>query len=80
MLPFILISETLLNTTHTGVEIAEDVYKSTGTTVDDDFEESKAEVVSILPTDISSSSSSSQFQDTIPIPTSHLLHPPMNKT
>ena len=60
MLPFILISESLLMTS-TGIETAEAVYEGTGTTSEDDLDERKAEVVSILPhkSDISSSSSSS---------------------
>ena len=60
MLPIIMVSESLLTTT-TGIENAESVYESTGTTSEDDLDERKAEVVSILPqtSDISSSSSSS---------------------
>ena len=61
MFPVILSSESLL-TTSTGVEVAESVYKSTGTTEEDDFDETNAEVVSILP-DISSSSSYSYSSD-----------------
>ena len=61
MVPIILLSETLLLTTTTGCDVAESVYKNTGTTSDDDFDENKAGVVSVtsVTSEISISTSSS---------------------
>ena len=58
MTPIIVLSESLLTTT-TGVECAERVYENTGVTEEDDFDESKAEVVSIAPVQSENTSSHS---------------------
>lgn len=58
MTPVIILSESLLTTT-TGVECAERVYENTGVTEEDDFDESRAEVVSITPVQLETTSSRS---------------------
>ena len=57
MTPIIVLSESLLTTT-TGMECAERVYENTGVTEEDDFDESKAEIVSIAPETANSHSNS----------------------
>ena len=58
MTPIIVLSESLL-TTSTGLECAETVYENTGVTEEDDFDETRAEVVSIAPVQSEASSSHS---------------------
>ena len=58
MTPIIVLSESLL-TTSTGLECAETVYENTGITEEDDFDETRAEIVSIAPVQSKASSSHS---------------------
>ena len=72
MTPIIVLSESLL-TTATGVECAERVYENTGVTEEDDFDESRAEIVSIIPVQLettSSHSSSDSVENSSPSPDS----------
>lgn len=69
MAPIIVVGESLLTTT-TAAECAERVYENTGVTEEDDFDESRAEVVSITPvqSDLTSSNSSSDSANSNPNP------------
>ena len=74
MSPIIVLSESLL-TTSTGVDCAERVYENTGVTEEDDFDESRAEVVSIVPDQSETSTfGSSSGSNSNPNPGSNSSH------